>query len=47
MDSFGDVLDQLEQGTPRRSPQDLSARSYFARDDRPAAVEVFLTIGMQ
>lgn len=37
MDSFGDVLDQLEQGTPRRSPQDLSARSYFARDDRPAA----------
>ncbi|MGJ8616308.1 MAG: MupA/Atu3671 family FMN-dependent luciferase-like monooxygenase [Sulfitobacter sp.] len=35
MESFGAVLQQLENGTPDRTPQDLSARSYFARDQRP------------
>ncbi|MCA0869495.1 LLM class flavin-dependent oxidoreductase [Seohaeicola saemankumensis] len=37
MDSFGDVVDQLERDAPEREPQDLADRSYFARDDRPAA----------
>ncbi|APE42971.1 peptide synthetase [Sulfitobacter alexandrii] len=36
MESFGTVLSQLEAGTLDRKPQDLSQRSYFARDDRPA-----------
>ncbi|MEQ6248528.1 MupA/Atu3671 family FMN-dependent luciferase-like monooxygenase [Sulfitobacter sp. HNIBRBA3233] len=36
MESFGRVLAQLETGTLERTPQDLSQRSYFARDDRPA-----------
>ena len=37
MDSFPAVLDQLERGAPERRPQDLSQRSYFARDARPEA----------
>ena len=35
MDSFTEVLAQLERGEVDRSPQDLSLRTYFARDDRP------------
>ncbi len=35
MESFADVLAQLEAGTLERKPQDLDQRSYFARDDRP------------
>ncbi|WP_299880129.1 MupA/Atu3671 family FMN-dependent luciferase-like monooxygenase [uncultured Sulfitobacter sp.] len=35
MESFADVLAQLERGTVERRPQDLNQRSYFARDDRP------------
>jgi natural product biosynthesis luciferase-like monooxygenase protein len=35
MESFADVLHQLENGAPARMPQDLSNRSYFARDQRP------------
>lgn len=35
MESFGDVLAQLEAGTVNRQPQDLSLRAYFARDARP------------
>ena len=37
MDSFADVIAQLDAGAPQRTAQDLSLRSYFARDDRPAA----------
>ena len=37
MDSFGEVITQLESGTPDRTAQDLSQRSYFARAARPAA----------
>ena len=37
MDSFPAVLDQLERGAPERRPQDLSQRSYVARDARPEA----------
>ncbi len=37
MDSFGEVIAQLESGTPERHKQDLNQRSYFARDARPAA----------
>ncbi|MDE4131502.1 LLM class flavin-dependent oxidoreductase [Phaeobacter sp. QD34_3] len=37
MDSFGEVIEQLETGSLNRQPQDLSQRSYFARADRPAA----------
>ncbi|KUP92423.1 MupA/Atu3671 family FMN-dependent luciferase-like monooxygenase [Tritonibacter horizontis] len=36
LDSFGDVLDQLETGVLDRQPQDLSHRRYHARADRPA-----------
>lgn len=36
MESFGHVLAQLESGALEPVPQDLSRRSYFARDDRPA-----------
>ncbi len=36
MDSFDEVIDQLEAGKLIRKPQDLSQRSYFARADRPA-----------
>ncbi|KIN64468.1 Non-ribosomal peptide synthetase [Sulfitobacter noctilucicola] len=35
MESFGTVLSQLEADTLERRPQDLSERSYFARDERP------------
>tara|TARA_R110002020_G_scaffold67179_11_gene176534 strand:- start:4702 stop:9180 length:4479 start_codon:yes stop_codon:yes gene_type:complete len=38
MESFGRVLAQLERGAPERTPQDLSQRSYFARDARPAVL---------
>ena len=37
MDSFGDVVAGIESGAPDRVVQDLSNRSYFARDARPAA----------
>lgn len=37
IDSFGPLVAQLESGAPRRQPQDLSLRSYHARDDRPRA----------
>ena len=37
IDSFGALLDTLQAGNLRRQPQDLSRRSYHARDDRPAA----------
>jgi natural product biosynthesis luciferase-like monooxygenase protein len=37
MDSFGEVLQQLAANELQRQPQDLSARSYFGRDHRPAA----------
>ncbi|GAA6174834.1 MupA/Atu3671 family FMN-dependent luciferase-like monooxygenase [Sulfitobacter pacificus] len=35
MESFARVLSQLETGGLERTPQDLSQRSYFARDQRP------------
>jgi natural product biosynthesis luciferase-like monooxygenase protein len=38
MESFGRVMAQLESGTLERSVQDLSLRSYFARDQRPAVL---------
>lgn len=37
MDSFQDVLSQVESGELRRQTQDLSQREYFAKADRPAA----------
>lgn len=37
LESFPALVEQLETGTPRRRPQDLSQRSYCARLDRPAA----------
>ena len=36
VDSFPSLVVQLTSGDVQRSPQDLSARSYFARDARPA-----------
>ncbi len=36
IDSFPALLGQLESGTLKRTAQDLGARSYHARDDRPA-----------
>ncbi|WP_370047086.1 MULTISPECIES: MupA/Atu3671 family FMN-dependent luciferase-like monooxygenase [Salipiger] len=36
IDSFGDLMEQLEHGL-RRFPQDLSLRSYHALADRPSA----------
>tara|TARA_R110002049_G_scaffold23781_7_gene84820 strand:+ start:28670 stop:33247 length:4578 start_codon:yes stop_codon:yes gene_type:complete len=36
MESFASVLAQLERGTLDTTAQDLSQRSYFARDKRPA-----------
>ncbi|TNJ42068.1 MupA/Atu3671 family FMN-dependent luciferase-like monooxygenase [Phaeobacter sp. B1627] len=36
LDSFTEVLEQLESGSLRRQPQDLSQRRYHARADRPA-----------
>ncbi|MEP3443099.1 MAG: MupA/Atu3671 family FMN-dependent luciferase-like monooxygenase [Sulfitobacter sp.] len=38
MESFASVMAQLESGAPERSAQDLSERSYFARDQRPAVL---------
>jgi natural product biosynthesis luciferase-like monooxygenase protein len=38
MESFGTVMAQLEGGTPTRTPQDLTQRSYFARSQRPAVM---------
>lgn len=38
MESFASVMAQLESDTPVRTPQDLSARSYFSRDQRPAVL---------
>jgi natural product biosynthesis luciferase-like monooxygenase protein len=35
IDSFGDVIGQLETGL-RRTPQDFSRRTVYRRDDRPA-----------
>ena len=35
IDSFAELLTQLEAGTWRPRPQDLSARSYFPRSSRP------------
>ncbi len=37
LDSFAEVLAQLESGSLDRQPQDLSLRRYHARADRPAA----------
>jgi natural product biosynthesis luciferase-like monooxygenase protein len=37
LDSFGEVLEQLESGALERTPQDLSHRRYHARKDRPDA----------
>ncbi|WP_146345838.1 MupA/Atu3671 family FMN-dependent luciferase-like monooxygenase [Falsiphaeobacter marinintestinus] len=37
MDCFGDVVGQLEGDGPERQKQDLGQRSYFGREDRPAA----------
>ncbi|MEQ6204075.1 MupA/Atu3671 family FMN-dependent luciferase-like monooxygenase [Sulfitobacter sp. HNIBRBA2951] len=38
MESFARVMAQLESGSPQRTAQDLSERSYFARDQRPAVL---------
>ena len=40
MESFATVLAQLEAGKLQRTPQDLSQRSYFARDQRPEGMGV-------
>ena len=40
MESFAVVLAQLEAGALDRVPQDLSQRSYFARDQRPEGMGV-------
>ncbi len=37
MDSFQDVVSQVESGELRRAPQDLTQRKYFAKADRPRA----------
>lgn len=37
IDSFDELLTDLQSGNTRRTPQDLSQRSYHARLDRPAA----------
>ncbi len=36
IDSFGTVIDKLATDAPVVTPQDLSQRSYFAKNDRPA-----------
>ncbi len=36
MESFARVMAQLQSGALERHPQDLSQRSYFAKDQRPA-----------
>lgn len=38
MESFGRVMTQLETGHLKRTAQDLSQRSYFARNQRPAVL---------
>ncbi|MBB3992943.1 natural product biosynthesis luciferase-like monooxygenase protein [Sulfitobacter undariae] len=38
VESFARVMAQLESGTPERTAQDLSQRSYFARDQRPTVM---------
>ncbi len=38
LDSFPDMLAQLESGILRRKPQDLTQRSLYLRHDRPAAM---------
>ncbi|MBX3275590.1 MAG: LLM class flavin-dependent oxidoreductase, partial [Sandaracinaceae bacterium] len=38
IESFAELVERLEAGTAARERQDLSARSYFARADRPAAL---------
>ncbi len=37
IDSFGTLIDKLASDAPARATQDLSQRSYFAKNDRPAA----------
>ena len=37
IESFGELLADLQAGATQRTPQDLSQRSYHARLDRPAA----------
>lgn len=37
LDSFASVIEGIETGAPARTAQDLSQRSYFARDARPSA----------
>ncbi|MCK0093987.1 LLM class flavin-dependent oxidoreductase [Yoonia sp. F2084L] len=36
IDSFGTVIEKLSSDAPVVTPQDLSQRSYFAKNDRPA-----------
>ncbi|MCB9634236.1 MAG: LLM class flavin-dependent oxidoreductase [Sandaracinus sp.] len=38
IESFPEVLDKLEQGQGKGEPQDLSRRTYFAKNDRPEAM---------
>ncbi|MCU0673549.1 MAG: LLM class flavin-dependent oxidoreductase [Myxococcota bacterium] len=38
IESFSDVLEALEQGRGKGEPQDLSRRTYFAKNDRPEAM---------
>ncbi|MGR3617832.1 MAG: MupA/Atu3671 family FMN-dependent luciferase-like monooxygenase [Paracoccaceae bacterium] len=40
IESFADVLAQLENGAPERHPQDLSQRSYHGLKDRPDAAGI-------
>lgn len=40
MESFADVMAQLEASRLTRTPQDLSVRNYFAKDRRPKAMGV-------
>ncbi|MFW6085622.1 MAG: formyltransferase family protein, partial [Myxococcota bacterium] len=42
IESFGEVLEQLESGRLRRAPQDASRRVYFGRHDRPHAAASLL-----
>lgn len=38
--SFGELCEQLANGTVQRQPQDLSRRTYFGRNQRPHALAV-------
>jgi len=38
VDSFGELVRLLEAGTPAGTPQDLTARTYHAKADRPTAL---------